>query len=112
MERKERMFEELNLKLKNEYDKFIESIEKLSSKEIIQRCYEIVSKENLSSMVYDVELFNEKQLKFLLESNNLLSTLYNIWLDSDYAEPEIMIISVKNYIDNFLKNDKNKGKER
>lgn len=112
MEIKEKMFEELNLKLKNEYNKFIESVEKLSSKEIIQKCYEIASKENLSSMFYDLELFNEKQLKFLLVSNNLLNTLYNIWLDSDYAEPEIMIISVKNYIDNFLKNDKNKGMER
>lgn len=106
MERKERMFKKLNLKLEKEYNEFIKDFEELGSKELIKRCYEITTKENLSLMFHDVEMFDEKEIKFLLGTENTLSLLYDGWLDSDYNETELMLDSAKDYVRKFLKTER------
>jgi len=106
MERKEKLFKKLNLKLEEEYNEFIKYFYELDSKEIIKRCYEITTKENLSLMFHDVEMFDEKELKFLLKSENTLGLLYDGWLDSDYNETELMLESAKEYVRKFLKSEK------
>ena len=70
---------ELNQKLENEYNLFLYKIEKLSTKEIIAKAYEIVIKDKIKNLFEENDYLNEYQIKGLLSLKNTLNSIYNDW---------------------------------
>lgn len=76
--------EKLDIKIQQEYDKFIEKLMKLSPKEIIERSYEKIFKEEIISMIQGKEL-SKSEINALLKVDYPLDALYQEWL-LDYQE--------------------------
>lgn len=67
-----------------EYEFFLEGLLGLPKEEIVKRCYEKVYKEELVSIL-EAGSFLEKEAKKLWELDYPLESLYQEWLDNDYA---------------------------
>lgn len=67
--------EKLDIKIQQEYDKFIEKLMKLSPKEIIERSYEKIFKEEIISMIQGKEL-SKSEINALLKVDYPLDALY------------------------------------
>lgn len=76
--------EKLDIKIQQEYDKLIEKLMKLSPKEIIERSYEKIFKEEIISMIQGKEL-SKSEINALLKVDYPLDALYQEWL-LDYQE--------------------------
>ncbi|MBS5116237.1 MAG: DUF3848 domain-containing protein [Erysipelotrichaceae bacterium] len=74
--------EKLDIKIQQEYDKFIEKLMKLSPKEIIERSYEKIFKEEIISMIQGKEL-SKSEIIALLKVDYPLDALYQEWLKID-----------------------------
>lgn len=76
-------------KVKQEYDEFINSLEEMTPKEIIDKSYEKVFKEEIVNILEYKEL-NSKEAKALYLSPNPLNILYEEWRNSDYSYMEML----------------------
>ncbi len=85
-------------KVKQEYDAFVESLEKLPPKEIINHSYEKVFKEDITMCFEDIDLSNS-DAKALYKQKNPLDFVYNEWLSNDFSYME----SLRDTIDDSCK---------
>lgn len=98
-------------KMKKEYDNFINEIKKLSSKEIIDRAYEISIKEEFVSVFYPDDTHDINDIKILNKCEHPLETLYDDWMDTDLGINSVLRYSVEYTIENLIQDQKNKKQE-
>lgn len=80
---RERYLKKLQEKLENEYGKYMEKMNLLPSKEIINNAYAITVKQELIDMFNDKDSFSLGEIKALLSLESPLEYLYNEWLQVD-----------------------------
>lgn len=114
---KENLVNSVHEKLYHEYVEFIQKIEKLPPKQIIDNAYSISVKQELVDMFYGSSRFSNRELKALLELPHTLDYLYDSWLDADGGIHEVIFDGIENdlttlaeeYSDKLLSNvEKNK----
>ncbi len=76
-------------KVKKEYDAFVESLEKLPPKEIINHSYEKVFKEDIAMCFEELEL-EPNDAKALLKKKKPLDFVYQEWLKNDCSYMDML----------------------
>lgn len=84
----EKTEEEINLdliltnKLEDEFKEFKKGLKKLPKNKIIEKAYELTSKEEIKDTLINMELYDaEKEMLFL--QDDVLNEFYHDWLDCD-----------------------------
>ena len=101
--------EKLDIKIQQEYDKFIEKLMELSPKEIIERSYEKIFKEEIISMIQGKEL---SKIIALLKVDYPLDALYQEWLKTDLSYVQMVDETFDKYINKLEKQKKRNDFER
>ena len=103
----------LNKKIDQEFFKFKQDlIEKYTSKEIINKAYEIAVKEQIADEI-KFRNFDNSEIKALLKQDDLLNEFYSEWLSEDTRLGEILDTSIDETIEFITDNyEKNKQKIR
>lgn len=105
---------DLNEKVKQEYANFKKELEQKSPKEIIEKAYELVVKEQIKDELKEKNLV-EDELKALLKEKDLLSECYEDWRNSDGRLGEVISYTIDNTIElieqEYKKENKQKIKE-
>ena len=79
-----------------EFQTFIAEIKKLPPGEIINKSYEVVSKEDIV-MSFDSQGFlSDRQMEALLKANNTLNACYEAWMDTDCTYMDMIQDSIEN----------------
>lgn len=110
--------DDLIKKLEKEYNEFKEMYMSLSPKEMVDRAYELVVKQELlDSFNYDMG-YDKEEIQALLKQDNLLQQAYDEWLDTDGNLRSALEFSVDNVVFDAVKDsqevklsDKDKVKE-
>lgn len=84
MKTSKELLNELNDKLDMEYEKFIAEVIKLDPIHIVGRVNELYIKEELKELYLDSDVLDRYEIKALLEKNNTLDYLYNVWIDQHF----------------------------
>lgn len=71
-------------KMSAEYGEFIERLYQMEPKEIIQRAYEKVFKEDILMSISEMDL-PKNQVEVLLKTKAPLDECYSAWLKADYS---------------------------
>lgn len=105
-----RNFEE---KVNKELKKFKENLLQYNPKIIIDKAYELVSKEEMVYKITD-RYYTTSELKYLLKTEGILDECYDEWLKSDGNFNEVLEYAVDNRIKLILDDfeDRNKQKIR
>lgn len=118
MKSNEELFKELQAKLDKEYENLTNEVIKLKPRDIINRSYEFVIKEEIKDLYFDNKDLERYDIKALLSLDNTLDYLYNSWICTDFQinneirdalEDEVMELS-KVFINKNLEKCKNKDK--
>lgn len=118
MKSNEELFKELQAKLDKEYEDLTNEVIKLKPRDIINRSYEFVIKEEIKDLYFDNKDLERYDIKALLSLDNTLDYLYNSWICTDFQinneirdalEDEVMELS-KVFINKNLEKCKNKDK--
>lgn len=118
MKSNEELFKELQAKLDKEYEDLTNEVIKLEPRDIINRSYEFVIKEEIKDLYFDNKDLERYDIKALLSLDNTLDYLYNSWICTDFQinneirdalEDEVMELS-KVFINKNLEKCKNKDK--
>ncbi len=96
--KEQRLKMELNEKVEQEYATFKKDLEQKSPKEIIEKAYELVVKEQIKDELKEKNLI-ENELKALLKEKDLLSECYEDWKDSDGKLGEIISYTIDDTIE-------------
>lgn len=95
----------LQTKLEREFNHFKKGLKKLPKNKIIEKAYEITSKEEIKDTLINMDLHKtEKEILFL--QDDILNEFYHDWLDCDIPLGDSMkyciedsIITLTKYID-------------
>lgn len=105
---------DLNKKVEQEYANFKKELEQKSPKEIIEKAYELVVKEQIKDELKEKNLV-EDELKALLKEKDLLSECYEDWRNSDGRLGDVISYTIDNTIElieqEYKKENKQKIKE-
>lgn len=107
----ENLKQKLDEKIDNEFANFIEELKKFSPNTIIDKAYEIISKEEMIYKIKDKE-YSISELKALLNSDNILDKCYDEWLKRDGNFNEVLEYTVNDRIDLIIRNYKEKNKKQ
>lgn len=101
-------------KLEKEYKDFVEDLKKKTPEEIIDKSYELVVKNETIAEIKDMGL-EKNEIKALLKEDNLLTEIYDDWINSDGRLGELIYDTMADTIDiiieNFERIEKQKNKE-
>ena len=87
----------LERKLEREFNDFKKGLNKLPKDKIIEKAYEITSKEEIKDTLINMDLHDlEKEIIFLQE--DVLNEFYHDWLDCDVPLGESMQDSIRDSI--------------
>ena len=89
-----------------EYEDFINHLKSLDSSTVIDRAYEIVSKENLRSIFSNMDFDNKDKINTLLKLPKILDVFYQEWLKVDVDEIEYMEYCVTKLVNDLTKYNK------
>ena len=89
-------------KVQAEYDAFIEALTRLTPKEVIEKAYEKVIKENMLIEIQQCSL-DEMSARALYLKSFPLDFLYREWLDTDVSIMELLRDSISDTADNAAK---------
>lgn len=103
-----RKFEE---KVNKELEDFKENLLQYDPKIIIDRAYELVSKQEMVYKIIDRD-YTTSELKYLLKTNGILDECYDEWLESDGNFNEILEYAVDDRMELILNDFKEKNKEK
>ncbi|MEG2411523.1 MAG: DUF3848 domain-containing protein [Clostridium sp.] len=81
--------EELKVKVEAEYNVFIEELREKEAKVIIDSAYEIITKEDIVSIITNQDI-EEETLKILSNEKYPLNYIYNLWMKSDESQYELV----------------------
>ncbi len=105
---------DLNEKVEQEYASFKKELEQKSPKEIIEKAYELVVKEQIKEELKEKNLTGD-ELKALLKEKDLLSECYEDWRNSDGRLGEVISYTIDDSIEiieqEYKKENKQKIKE-
>lgn len=73
----------LDSKIEKEYEQFIEELRKEPFEKIVEKSYEITLKQEVKDYICSCESFGLNELRTMLEHKNLLSELYDSWINAD-----------------------------
>lgn len=100
-------------KLEKEFKDFIEEMKTNEPEVIVNSAYPIVMKEELLSMFYpESERFDIEEIKALNKIDSPLEELYQGWMDTDEGIHSVLEDSVSNTLEEVLKEQKEKKKDR
>ena len=85
---------------KSEYEQFISGLLVLPKEDILTRSYEKVYKEELVS-VLETSSFSEKEAQKLCETEFILESLYQQWLNNEYSCVEFLEQTVHDLAESF-----------
>ena len=115
MEENEILQGELVEKLEKEYEKYKKNLLLKSKEEILENSYETTVKEEIVDILSYSNLDN-REIKALLEDNDILTEFYQDWLDCDtplYASMEYCVQdSVDIVLRCYYKNQKDNDEEK
>ena len=106
MENIKKLKEELNSRIDTEYEDFINHLKSLDSSTVIDRAYEIVSKENLRSIFSNMDFDNKDKINTFLKLPKILDVFYQEWLKVDVDEIEYMEYCVTKLVNDLTKYNK------
>lgn len=118
MKTSKELLNELNNKLNIEYEKLIADVVKLDPIHIVGSVNELYIKEELKDLYLDSDTLDRYEIKALIEKNNTLDYLFNIWNDQNFEihyeieeriKDDISHLTIE-YIDNKMINCKNDDK--
>lgn len=118
MKSNEELFKELQAKLDKEYEDLTNEVIKLEPRDIINRSYEFVLKEEMKDLYYSDKDLGRYEIKALLSLDNTLDYLYDSWICTDFQinnevrdalSDEVMELS-KDYINENLERCSDKDK--
>jgi len=104
-----KLADKLYLKGKREYQQLLEEIEKLPPKEIINRAYEIVLKQDIL-MIFNEDDLSQKQIRGLYSLDYPLQAIYDDWLSNDFSYMEDLRYTACETAD-FWENERRKRKK-
>ncbi len=93
----------LYIKMKTEYDEFINNLKNLPPEKIIESSYEKVFKEEILNCFQSGTPLNKKQAKAIFFKKYPLDYLYQEWRDTDSSYLDMLIDSIKNAADKEIK---------
>lgn len=114
----EKIRQELYEKLEQELTSYKQELSTLTTKEIIDKSYETIVKEEVIYLFYpESKQFEIDELKALKNEKNSLETLYQGWMDSDLNINQILEDNVRDTVSDLAdeyreKQSKKKDKER
>lgn len=97
-------------KVQAEYDTFIEEIKKQPSENVIERAYEIVTKQNMVVIIQESNL-TPVEAKSLYREKYPLDRMYREWLDTDVSEMQMLKDSIDDTAKTAVKELKEKQRE-
>ena len=103
--------QQLNEKLQNEYDDFIERLKSLPPEQIIESSYEKVFKEEFTITVQYKDL-SKQEIKALLKMDYPLDSLYREWLKNDLSYIPLIEDTVDDHTNKMMKLQKRDSIER
>lgn len=96
-------------KLEEEYKEFMDNLRALEPRQIFDKSYEKVIKEELVTMFFSESIeFDSSDMLALYKSNNPLEELYQGWMKFDGGIHTVLEDSVNNTIKNLKTEQKNK----
>ena len=105
---------DLNEKVEREYASFKKELEQKTPKEIIEKAYELVVKQEIKDELKEKNLTKD-ELKALLKEKDLLSECYEDWRNSDGRLGEVISYTIDDSIEiieqEYKKENKQKIKE-
>ena len=101
----------LYAKCKSELDTFIKGMVISPPENIIEKAYEITTKNDIMAIMEEIEL-PDNQAKALLALKNPLDLIYRKWLDTDYSNMDGLREIIDDFAKDTLKNFKAKAQER
>ena len=110
-EKENKMKDKLQNKIEKEYKDFIEELKTHSPKEIIDRAYEKVCKEEMMYTFSKLDL-QPKEYKALLKFSNILDDCYDEWLKSDGNFNEMLEYAVENSVEHIVADYKRAEKKK
>ena len=102
--------EKLREKLDGEYKMFLEELKKESFETIVERAYEIMSKQEIKDYIESKNL-DESNIKALLKHNDILKDLYSEWLKTDGNFYSAMEDTINERIDEIAQEHSQKSKK-
>lgn len=78
----ENLRDKLEQKVDKEYDNFIENFKSKGVDFLVENAYEVVTKQEIRDYLI-FSRFDEKELKALIKSEDILDDLYSEWLHAD-----------------------------
>lgn len=103
--------EELQEKLEQEIKELEEELLQLEPKTILDRAYEYVSKIQIKDEILDRNLDYEER-NAIMKADNVLQSCYDSWLDEDSSLSEMYEFSIDETIEDIVKENKTKSRER
>lgn len=103
--------EELQEKLEQEIKELEQELLQLEPKMILDRAYEYVSKVQIKDEILDRDLDYEER-NAIMKTDNVLQSCYDSWLDEDSSLSEMYEFSIDEAIEDIVKENKQKFKER
>ena len=103
--------EELQEKLEQEIKELEKELLQLEPKTILDRAYEYVSKIQIKDEILDRNLDYEER-NAIMKADNVLQSCYDSWLDEDSSLSEMYEFSIDETIEDIVKENKTKSRER
>lgn len=107
----EELKEKFEEKINNELNEFKENLLQCEPKMIMDRAYELVSKEEMTYKITEKE-YTKTEIKALLKRDGILDECYDEWLKSDGNFNEILEYAVDTRIDLILQDFKEKNRQK
>ena len=103
----------LETKLKREFKAFKKDLKKLPKNKIIDKAYELISKEEIKDTLLNMDL-HEAEKEMLFYQDDILNEFYHDWLDCDVPLGDCMQYCIEESIATLTKymGKKNNQKER
>jgi len=100
-------------KLEQEFKEYIDDMKNNEPEVIVNSAYEIVFKEEIITMFYpESERFDIEEIKALNKTKEPLNEMYEAWMDSDVGINSILEDSIEDRLDELVKEQKEKKKDK
>ena len=107
----EELREKLEEKVNKELQDFKENLVDSKPSAIIDKAYELVSKEEMTYKIMERDYTNA-EIKALLKTNNILDQCYYEWLKSDGNFSEALEYTVDEKVNSILEESRRKNRNR
>ena len=104
--KKEELENKFYEKVENEYNCFIKELLQDKPENIINKAYEITTKEIIKDKLQENE-YEKRELKALLQCNKILDECYDEWIDTDANFGDAVEYAIDNRVENIIEEYEN-----